>query len=56
MSETDIKNIRGIAKKHGEDDALFDILGGSIAPTIEGHLEVKKSILLQLLGGAEKVL
>jgi len=36
------------------DKDIFNILGGSVAPTIEGHLEVKKSILLQLLGGAEK--
>lgn len=32
------------------------MLGASVAPTIEGHKYVKKSILLQLLGGAEKVL
>jgi DNA replication licensing factor MCM3 len=31
-------------------------LGESIAPSIEGALNVKKAILLQLLGGAEKVL
>jgi DNA replication licensing factor MCM3 len=32
------------------------VLGESIAPSIEGHLNVKKSILLQLVGGAEKIL
>lgn len=52
MSEQDIKFIRKIAK---EKD-VFNILGESIAPSIEGHLNVKKSILLQLLGGTEKVL
>ena len=52
LSDTDIKNIRALKN----DPEVFDILGGSVAPTIEGHLEVKKSILLQLLGGAEKVL
>ena len=52
MSEQDIKNIRKLAK---EED-VFDVLGSSVAPTIEGHKFVKKSILLQLLGGAEKVL
>ena len=31
-------------------------MGESIAPSIEGHLNVKKSILLLLLGGAEKTL
>jgi len=52
MSESDIKNI----KKLANDKDLFNILGASIAPSIEGHLCVKKSLLLQLLGGAEKVL
>ena len=52
LSESDIKNIRALKN----DSDIFNILGGSVAPTIEGHLEVKKSILLQLLGGAEKVL
>jgi len=52
LSEQDIKNIRSLSK---EED-VFEVLGQSIAPTIEGHKYVKKSILLQLLGGAEKVL
>ena len=52
MSEQDIKSIRKLAK----DKDIFNVLGESIAPSIEGHLNVKKSILLQLLGGAEKVL
>jgi DNA replication licensing factor MCM3 len=52
LSETDIKNIRKIAQ---EKDVL-DILGRSIAPTIEGSTDVKKGLLLQLLGGAEKIL
>lgn len=52
LSETDISNIRKVAR----DKNVFDMLGQSIAPTIEGHLDVKKSILLQLLGGHEKTL
>ena len=52
MSEQDIKSIRKLAK----DKDIFNVLGESIAPSIEGHLNVKKSILLQLLGVAEKVL
>jgi DNA replication licensing factor MCM3 len=52
MSEQDIKNIRKMCK---EKDS-FNILGESIAPSIEGSLNVKKAILLQLLGGAEKTL
>ena len=50
MSEEDLKNIRKLAKNK---DA-FNILGESVAPSIEGALNVKKSILLQLIGGAEK--
>jgi DNA replication licensing factor MCM3 len=50
LNENDIKNIRKISK---EGD-LFDLLGNSFASTIEGNLHVKKAILLQLLGGAEK--
>lgn len=50
MSDTDIKNIKKLSK---EKD-LFDILGGSVASSIEGHQAVKKAILLQLMGGAEK--
>ena len=52
LSEQDIKNIRKLSK----DEDVFNVLGASIAPTIEGYPFVKKSILLQLLGGAEKVL
>lgn len=52
MSETDIKNIRKLAK----DKDIFSILGESIAPSIEGSLNAKKAILLQLLGGNEKIL
>ena len=52
MSEADIKQIRKLSK----DKDVFNILGESIAPSIEGHLNVKRAILLQLLGGREKVL
>jgi DNA replication licensing factor MCM3 len=52
MSEQDIKNIKKLAK----DKDIFNILGESIAPSIEGSLNTKKAVLLQLLGGIEKVL
>jgi DNA replication licensing factor MCM3 len=52
LSESDIKNI----KKIGKDKEVFDLLGRSVAPTIEGKVNVKKGLLLQLLGGAEKTL
>jgi DNA replicative helicase MCM subunit Mcm2 (Cdc46/Mcm family) len=42
MSDSDIKNIKKLA---GDKD-LFNILGASIAPSIEGNLCVKKSLLL----------
>ena len=42
MSEQDIKNVKKLAK----DKDVFNILGESVAPSIEGHLNVKKSILL----------
>ena len=37
LSETDIRNIRKIAK----DENVLELLGRSIAPTIEGKLDVK---------------
>lgn len=52
MSADDIKAIRKLAK----DKDVFGIVGESVAPSIEGHLNVKKALLLQLLGGTEKVL
>ena len=50
MSEADIKNIKKLSK---EKD-VFDTLAASVGCSIEGHLPVKKAILLQLFGGAEK--
>jgi DNA replication licensing factor MCM3 len=52
MSERDIKEIRKLAK----DKDAFNILAESVAPSIEGHFNVKKAMLLQLLGGREKIL
>ena len=37
-----------------EESNLFDILAASIAPEIYGHLDVKKALLLQLVGGVTK--
>ena len=42
LNETDVKNIRKIAK----EEKLFDLLGNSVASTIEGNLHVKKALLL----------
>lgn len=50
LTEQDLKNIKKLAK----DEDIFNILGNSVASSIEGMLSVKKAVLLQLLGGAEK--
>eukprot|EP00897_Mesotaenium_endlicherianum_P007885 jgi/Mesen1/7124/ME000369S06456 len=50
FSQQDLKNIRQVA---GKSDA-WDLLGESLAPSICGHENVKKAILLLLLGGCEK--
>ena len=42
LNETDIKNIKRLSK----EKELFDILGNSVASSIEGHGHVKKALLL----------
>ena len=37
-----------------DQDNLFPKLANSIAPSVHGHLDVKKGILLQLFGGVQK--
>ena len=50
MTSADITAARSLAKR---DDVLA-VLSRSLAPSIYGHDYVKKALLLQLLGGAEK--
>ncbi|KAE9028216.1 DNA replication licensing factor [Phytophthora rubi] len=50
MSANDLAHVREFAKR---EDA-FEMLARSIAPSIYGHAEIKKALLLQLLGGVEK--
>ncbi|KAJ2105670.1 MCM DNA helicase complex subunit [Coemansia sp. RSA 922] len=50
LTDGDIRNIHAIAKR---EDA-FTLLSQSLAPSICGHAEIKRAILLQLLGGSEK--
>ena len=50
LTDVDIQNIKKIAKR--ED--VFDLMGRSIAPSICGHGQIKKALLLMLLGGVEK--
>jgi len=50
LTSQDIKNIRALSK----DPKIFTLLASSLAPSIYGHDYIKKSVLLQLLGGVEK--
>lgn len=49
MTAQDIKKI----KQHSKDPDIFKTLAKSVAPSIYGHLNIKKAILLMLLGGRE---
>jgi DNA replication licensing factor MCM3 len=50
LNEYDIKSIKKLSK----EKEFFDILGNSVASSIEGMGNVKKAGLLLLLGGIEK--
>ncbi|KAI8872100.1 MCM-domain-containing protein [Ramicandelaber brevisporus] len=50
ISDVDLRNILKLSK-HSE---IVELLSGSIAPFIYGHSNIKKAILLMLLGGIEK--
>lgn len=49
MTANDIKMIKQSAK----DSGIFERLALSVAPSIYGHLPIKKALLLMLLGGRE---
>jgi len=48
----DIKNIKSLAKHQPRN--ILNILGRSLAPSIHGHANIKKALVLQLLSGCEK--
>ncbi|KAL1916443.1 uncharacterized protein VTP21DRAFT_5634 [Calcarisporiella thermophila] len=50
ITEEDIRSIRKIAKRKN----VFEMMSQSIAPSIFGHEDIKKAVLLQLMGGVEK--
>ncbi|KIY47064.1 MCM-domain-containing protein [Fistulina hepatica ATCC 64428] len=50
LTDTDIRQINTLAKRKD----IFELLSKSLAPSICGHENIKKAILLMLLGGAEK--
>ncbi len=50
LTARDTRNIKRIAQR--ED--CFDLLGQSLAPSIFGHDQIKKAMILLLLGGMEK--
>ena len=51
LSEKEERTIRMVSQRPD----CFDLLSKSIAPSIFGHDNIKKSLLLQLIGGSERV-
>eukprot|EP01039_Chlorochromonas_danica_P000197 gene197-207_t len=52
LTGNDVKNIRDISAR--ED--VLDVMARSLCPSIFGHDYIKKALILQLLGGCERVL
>ncbi len=50
LTEVDIKNIRKISTRKD----LLHLMANSIAPSIQGHEYIKRSLVLLLLGGVER--
>ncbi|KAG8445832.1 hypothetical protein GDO86_010571 [Hymenochirus boettgeri] len=54
FSADDLGKIKKFSKSHSKD--IFDQLSRSLAPSIHGHIYIKKAILCMLLGGVERIL
>lgn len=52
FTSEDVKKIKKFA--HQKQGDVFDVLAGSLAPSIHGHDYIKKAVLCMLLGGVEK--
>lgn len=52
LSGEDIRHIKEVSQRND----VFEVLADSLAPGIYGHKEIKKALVLQLLGGGEKIL
>lgn len=50
LHKADIQNIKQLSKR----DDVFELLAKSFAPSIQGHMNIKKAVILQMLGGLEK--
>ncbi|XP_063985319.1 DNA replication licensing factor Mcm3 [Diachasmimorpha longicaudata] len=55
ISHEDVATCKKLAKTNPRKN-IFELLGQSLAPSIQGHEYIKKAILCLLLGGVEKVL
>ena len=55
-NSTEAKNLRKTVREKSKDPRIYDKLASSIAPEIWGHEDVKKALLLLLVGGVTKSL
>lgn len=54
FSAEDVAKIKKFSRQKNTD--VFEVLSRSLAPSIHGHLYIKRAVLCMLLGGTEKVL
>ncbi|KAJ2077640.1 MCM DNA helicase complex subunit [Coemansia sp. RSA 988] len=50
LTDADIRNIHEVGRRAD----VFELVAGSVAPSISGHAEIKRALVLQQLGGVEK--